>query len=1187
MKYKITEFLHSTTEQLAKYLDELMPKLYENWWKDGVLDELSFHQQQWVEQHEINSLFSLDLAALLRVLDHNWYQISKNKKLTKADRHFVKEMQTIRNRWAHTDAKGFSTDDIYRDLDTLQRFAAVIESDDVFIQDIHDAKRSLAVKELIPANQHEENPTQKQEEITKDFQRGQIVYLKSNPSIRGPIISIILGYPENRYEVFVDNEQQIFYKSQIKVEDEENSGFLKISAQRFHAHLTALQIRHPGLSTLHSLNAARIDFVPYQFRPVIKFVRADRPRLLIADSVGVGKTIEAGLILRELQARRDIRSVLIICPRALVVERKWQLEMKRFEEHFTHLDGGQLRYCVNEHDLDGLWPEQYKKIIVSYSLFNENTLYGNENNNQKYQKGLLGLDPPPQFDLVIVDEAHHIRNTDTYRHQAVRYFCNHAEAAVFLTATPIQLGNEDLCVLLNTLRPDLIIDEESFEHMAEPNSFINCAIDNVRSRKSNWVIESKKCLDAAVMTKWGQSLLKNNPKFKQIQAKLTQGEFTAAERVQLIKTLESLHTFAGLISRTRRRDIGNFTIRKSYAKTVKFTRAQRQLHDNILDIQAEIFARLHGESSVKFMLTTIRRQVASCLYGLRPFLQNILNRHINELYWDEVDNTQTFPDKGTVKSLEAQINTILEQAKNLDPYDPKFDAFKTILNDKQKLQNNKVMTFSSFRHTLYYLNRRLIKDGFRVGMVHGGIADEERLELRRRFELAREQSNALDIMLFSEIGAEGLDYQFCDCIVNYDIPWNPMRIEQRIGRIDRIGQKSESITIFNLITPGTVDAEIYNRCLVRIGVFERALGGNERILGEISREIRDIAENFSLSEEEQKEKLQQLSDNKIRLMQEQEELEQNQVELFGFRLPKEQIKKEVDEVTSYWLAPTSIERLISLYLKNKHRKNQEYILGKKQLKTLRLSQEVRNQILVDFQRLPRQRTLLYRNWENWLKGSNPHLQITFDSTCASRHREAAFIMPVHPLVKQAANAFDTSKRVLTYLYLESNIVPPGHFPFAIYQWKFHGIRENLELHPISISKAITTHMKEFLEKAKEDKYKDKNIISSSTWDELDKKHYDVWAKARKQHRRKTKELAQYRRESLATSHEARISLLKEQLHQVQNQSIRRMRQSQINTAESDYSRRIHELDSAIKKADITAQPVAYGILTIREVDKNE
>jgi len=89
--------------------------------------------------------------------------------------------------------------------------------------------------------------------------------------------------------------------------------------------------------------------------------------LLIADGVGVGKTIEAGLILRELQARRDVRSILIVCPRPLVVERKWEIEMKRFEERFSHLDGNTLRYCVNEMDLEGEWPDQYRKRVQRHT----------------------------------------------------------------------------------------------------------------------------------------------------------------------------------------------------------------------------------------------------------------------------------------------------------------------------------------------------------------------------------------------------------------------------------------------------------------------------------------------------------------------------------------------------------------------------------------------------------------------------------------------------------------------------------------------------------------------------------------------------------------------------------------------------------------------------------------------------
>ncbi len=153
-----------------------------------------------------------------------------------------------------------------------------------------------------------------------EFSPGQIIVLKSDPSVKGTVVETVLGEPENRFRVFIAGNVQTYYASQLQAEEQHDNNTQLLSCERFHAYLTAQQIRHPSLSTLYSLNAARVDFIPYQFRPVLRFIRSDRPRLLIADGVGVGKTIEAGLILRELQARRDIKSVLIICPRPLVTE---------------------------------------------------------------------------------------------------------------------------------------------------------------------------------------------------------------------------------------------------------------------------------------------------------------------------------------------------------------------------------------------------------------------------------------------------------------------------------------------------------------------------------------------------------------------------------------------------------------------------------------------------------------------------------------------------------------------------------------------------------------------------------------------------------------------------------------------------------------------------------------------------
>ena len=461
-----------------------------------------------------------------------------------------------------------------------------------------------------------------------------------------------------------------------------------------------------------------------------------------------------------------------------------------------------------------------------------------------------------------------------------------------------------------------------------------------------------------------------------------------------------------------------------------------------------------------------------------------------------------------------------------------------------------------------------------------GTPDEDRVTLRARFEKTKEDEDCLDLLLFSEIGCEGLDYQFCDCIVNYDLPWNPMRVEQRIGRIDRNGQKSESVAIVNLITPGTVDADIYERCLVRIGVFNNALGGGEEILGEITREIKNIAENYELSEEERKGKLQQLSDNKIRLIQEQEDLEQKQAELFGIRLPQEQMNREIADAASFWLSPTSLRRLVTLYLQRVCGKDQEFILGEKPLKTLRLAQESRGHLLRDFQQLPRQSTSAYREWENWLKGGSQHLAITFESDCAMQHPEAAFIMPLHPLVKQAALSFDTKQRVITNLEVVSNEIPIGRYEFAIYQWRFHGIREDLVLKPIASNAMVTEHLGRLLEGAADCPGAMPDGLDASVWDDLDAQHYSLWNDARSRHRQKTQEQAEYRRESLSTSHRARIALLEEQLSQATNEKIQKMRRSQIAAAEADYARRIQELDIALERADIVAGPVAYGVIHV-------
>lgn len=177
---------------------------------------------------------------------------------------------------------------------------------------------------------------------------------------------MVLGVAGAEISVFMNGEKVPFYADQLERDVPQEEKFLPLAQVR--NTLTSFLIRHPCISSLYSLYAARIDVIPYQFKPVMKLIRSDMPRLLIADSVGIGKTIEAGLILRELQIRNDIKSVLIICPKPLVSERKWELEMRRFDEEFEPLDSSRLDYCITECQREGEWPTKYAKAILPFSI---------------------------------------------------------------------------------------------------------------------------------------------------------------------------------------------------------------------------------------------------------------------------------------------------------------------------------------------------------------------------------------------------------------------------------------------------------------------------------------------------------------------------------------------------------------------------------------------------------------------------------------------------------------------------------------------------------------------------------------------------------------------------------------------------------------------------------------------------
>jgi ERCC4-related helicase len=1176
---KVTEYIHFCTVALSKWLEIVLPLAFgKDWWSIGVIGRLSYNQQEIVKEKCINSLAGLDLSALLRITDRNWYAIQNRYFIQNSDRVIVSKMFGVRNNWAHTPAIPASLDEIIGDLSTIKDFLIFIDTNrenlkeydklltEVKTNGISDIEINIPIKKKQETLEKAAIPTK----IAKDS----IIRLISDTNSVGMVTNIDEIGSSLQYTVFINGKTKTYFEGQIElVPKTETSGYSNLSdVQR---KLIAHQIKKPSSESLYSLNAARIDFVPYQFRPALKLIKSDTPRLLIADSVGVGKTIEAGLILKEIQARTSLDTILIICTKPLVAERKWELEMKRFDEDFTPVDGETLRQIIKDAERDGEWPDRYKRLIIPYSLLTEDLLEGKNIRGQR-SHGLRTLDPIPFFDMVIVDEAHHIRNRNTQAYKVVEFFCQNANAALFLTATPLQLGNDDLFTLLNLLFPDTVIDKTSFYEMATPNSHINAAIHNLRiSNHENDALEQ---LEQAITTDWGRNVIAPNPVYKEVVTALKNDKLTREQRVKLICDIESLHSFANMINRTRRQDIEDFCVRRAYTLESDFTVAQRKLYDALLSFVEKILNLLHPTITLKFLMCTLYRQAASCIFGLAPFIRNITKRYLSSLF-DEYD----FPDDADpndhdidaiLDAFTKESHELIKLAENLPVEDTKFDKFAEIIIERQSKENNKMIVFTTFRHTLSYLDRRIKEiNNIRAAYVDGTVVDEERRNLRERFAMPKDDPKALDILLFTEIGSEGLDYQFCDTIVNYDIPWNPMRVEQRIGRIDRRGQKSDVAHIYNCVTKDTIDEEIYERCLKRIGVFESSIGDCSDILGELVKSINDLVLDPVLTEKERSEKFEQLADNEVRKVQEMRRLEDDEKQMFGVDISS--FTEDVNKADNPWLSSLSLRRLVTGYLEKQFGTDNVRITDDK----LKLSQAEKTILIKDYEKLGN--TVQDTIWPKYLRSSSSICKIAFDQDTA-KDTKCLFITPMHPLVRQAANAYfsDEISQIKIIIETNSSDIAPGKYPFQFYTWEYTGGKSRTLLFPVCTDSEVQNELPAIMQNAIS---YDTNIDSyESDWEKLTETHLKLWQEERSKFKNDTDSLCRFKIESLTKSVTARKNIALQQIRGTSNEKIVRMRENEIVRLDGEFATKKQKLEETAKLADIHTTLLVNGVLIVKE-----
>ncbi|MBR5174782.1 MAG: DEAD/DEAH box helicase [Bacteroidales bacterium] len=569
-------------------------------------------------------------------------------------------------------------------------------------------------------------------------------------------------------------------------------------------------------STISSLTASRTMFQTYQFKPLVKFLNSPNRRMLVADEVGLGKTIEAGYIMQELRARGELGNVLLVSPKSL--QPKWQKEMRdKFALEFK------IYAKISDLFLDLDRNDGHVRAIINYERIRRRKDYDSKHEYDtdapvNLVDYLVGH--KTRFSLVVCDEAHRMRNGNTLTYKGAEIVMSRADAAVFLTATPMMTGTGDYYNLLHLLDPDRFEDYNAFLNLLmETRPFIVAATKVNNKTPFSEIIEWLESYEVKVLyrdesasislskTETISQIYSGNPLYDEI-IKLLDGSDTPATRATILKRLESISQTNDIFTRTRKREVNTSTTkpeRKAHIVEVIPTAEETLLEKEVIGKylkenlsptkfvpSANLMAQLEALSPGQRMgLMQIRRQLASSVHA----------------YLSTEDDLE--------KGVDAFVASV----------DSKVDCLVELIEGRVKTGGQrKVVVFAIFRKTLEYLRIRLRRQGYNCLIVHGGV--DNRDEVIGQF---RKNPN-IHVLLASEVAGEGLDLEFCSSIVNFDLPWNPMVVEQRIGRLDRFGQKAPIVHIYNMVMRGSIQEHIYSRLFQRIGMFEWNIGELEEIL---------------------------------------------------------------------------------------------------------------------------------------------------------------------------------------------------------------------------------------------------------------------------------------------------------------------------------------------------------------------
>ncbi|MGW3548849.1 helicase-related protein [Janibacter hoylei] len=591
------------------------------------------------------------------------------------------------------------------------------------------------------------------------------------------------------------------------------------SARRFAATLTRAKLDQGFTDTVFSFRATRTIFRPYQFKPVLKLLNTGSTRMLIADEVGLGKTIEAGLLWTEMEARHNADRVLVVCPSSLAS--KWRREMdERFGFELHELDMSGLDKLMEQLET-GRVPRRGAYICTLERL-------------RRWEHVELATQLRLQFDLVIVDEAHALRNRGTKSHALGEAISQWTDALFFLSATPVNLRNTDLFNLLDLLVPGEFDDVEGLQERIAPNAVLHKVTASLldgtttNAQRLAWLGELTQSSFGRVLTQ--------RPDYDLLRERLLAPALTNESVVEIKRLASELHGLSAQLTRTRKVEVDEGkTVREPHTIQVQRDSSEHAFYEEFLSWCLER-ARVK-EQPLHFVMQMPLRLAGSCLPMAAASVLNWTSGRSDGVEIDlpalpETASSQDVPPPKRLTELAISLND-----------DSKRDQFIDIVRDLIR-QERQALLFTFSRPTLAYLERSL-EGVARVGVLHGGVPREQRDHIMSTF-----RAGGYDIMLATKVASEGLDFEFCSVLINYDLPWNPMEIEQRIGRLDRIGQTEEKILIYNFSTPGTIETDILERVFERIEIFEHAIGALEPILAAGWAEIEEMALDFQLTPEQ-------------------------------------------------------------------------------------------------------------------------------------------------------------------------------------------------------------------------------------------------------------------------------------------------------------------------------------------------